>query len=117
MSAWSANWLRRRNPDDPPNLINHENIFFFRVFRGKNQLSGTKQEIVRGDPLWKEVRMLQSVEEVGYERGREEGREESREETVKDLLKSGWLTYEQIAQIMKTDVGMVSKLAQAQESG
>ena len=31
------------------------------------------QEIVRGDPLWKEVKMLQSVEEVGYERGREEG--------------------------------------------
>jgi len=65
------------------------------VFNGKNQLSGTKQEIVRGDPLWKEVRMLQSVEEVGYERGWEEGREEMiRTSTSTDLVSpKGLITF------------------------
>ncbi|OQY56292.1 MAG: hypothetical protein B6245_18605 [Desulfobacteraceae bacterium 4572_88] len=91
------------------------------------------QEILRGDPLWKEVKMLESIEDVGYERGWEEGREElresreklreegreelreSREKTVRNILGSGWLTREQIAQIMEMDIARVDELARSPE--
>ncbi len=77
------------------------------------------QEIVRSDPLWQEVSMLESVEDVGYERGweegweggRQEGHQEGREDAVRELMKSGWLTPEQIAQIMGMDAGRVRELA------
>jgi len=44
------------------------------------------QKMVRSDPLWKEVKMLESIEDVGYERGWEEGREELREELRVETL-------------------------------
>jgi len=85
------------------------------------------QKMVRSDPLWEEVKMLESIEDVGYERGWEEAREELQEKlregqakvlenTAKKLLKSGWLTHDQIVEITGLDIGRIGEFAEALKS-
>jgi len=67
------------------------------------------QEIVQSDPLYQEVKMLQSIEEVGYERGFEQGLKM----TAKNLLESGKLTKEEIAGVTGMKLSEVREIAKA----
>ncbi len=77
------------------------------------------QKIVRTDPLYQEVKMLQSVEEVGYERGLEQGLEQGLQalkKTAKNLLMSGKLTKQEIAGVTGLTLSQVRELAEALKS-
>ena len=67
--------------------------------------------------------MLESVEEVGYERGLEEAQrmlqsaeEKIREENAMKMLSSGILTEEQIAQFTGLDISRIRELAKSPAS-
>ncbi|OQY51647.1 MAG: hypothetical protein B6245_24365, partial [Desulfobacteraceae bacterium 4572_88] len=94
------------------------------------------RELVRTNPIYKEVRMLQSVREVGIEEGIEigiekgveigiekgvgegieKGRFQALEETAVKMLSSGVLTQEQIAQFTGLEISRIRKLAKAPAS-
>ena len=90
------------------------------------------RELVRTNPIYKEVRMLQSVREVGIEEGIEigiekgveigvgegieKGRFQALEETAMKMLSSGVLTEEQIAQFTGLEISRIRKLAKAPAS-
>ncbi|WP_207681877.1 hypothetical protein [Desulfonema magnum] len=65
------------------------------------------QKIVQTDPLYQEAKMLQSIEEVGYERGLEQGLKT----TAKNLLKTGKLTKQEIAEVTGLKLSEVRELA------
>ncbi|QTA93346.1 hypothetical protein [Desulfonema magnum] len=73
------------------------------------------QEIIRTNPIYQEVKMLQSVREVGIEEGVEigveKGRTEALEETAIKMLSSGVLTAEQIALFTGLEISKIKKLA------
>ncbi|QTA93344.1 hypothetical protein [Desulfonema magnum] len=60
--------------------------------------------------------MLQSVEEVGMEKGMEKGRTEALEETAIKMLSSGVLTAEQIALFTGLEISKIKKLAKDMRS-
>ncbi len=88
------------------------------------------QKLIQKNPMYKEVKMLQSVEEVFIEKGKEIGvgigkeigvgigkeigvgigRKEAMEETAIQLFCSGWLKKEQIAEITKLDKAKLDEL-------
>lgn len=76
-------------------------------------------DIINQDEIYKEVKMLQSVEEWGMEKGMEKGLEKGlekgkikgREETALNLLKMGMLTNEQIAQATNLPLKQIKTLA------
>jgi predicted transposase/invertase (TIGR01784 family) len=80
-------------------------------------------DIINQDEIYKEVKMLQSVEEWGLEKGMEKGLEKGlekgmekgkikgREETALNLLKMGMLTNEQIAQATNLPLKQIKTLA------
>jgi len=72
------------------------------------------RELIQNNPMFKEVKMLQSIEEVGIEKGMDIGmdigRKEAMEETAVQLLRSGWLKKEQIAEITKLDKAKLDEL-------
>lgn len=74
----------------------------------------TFQQLIQADPSYKEVKMLESIEEVGYERGFEEGGIRSwflaLEKTAANLLRLGGLTKEQIAEATGLDIARVNEL-------
>jgi len=78
------------------------------------------RELVRTNPIYKEVRMLQSVREVGIEEGIEigvgKGRFQALEETAVKMLSSGVLTQEQIAQFTGLEISRIRDLAKAPAS-
>jgi hypothetical protein len=65
------------------------------------------QEIIQENPSFQEAKMLQSIEEVGMEKGLEKGRKEGMEKGMEkaaiNLLRSQWLTKEQISEITGLD--------------
>ena len=73
------------------------------------------RELVRDNPIYKEVKMLQSIEEVGFEKGVEigveKGVEKGVESTAKNLLKSGLLTNRQIADVTRLKLKRINELA------
>jgi predicted transposase/invertase (TIGR01784 family) len=60
-------------------------------------------EIIQENPMFQEAKMLQSIEEVGMEKGLEKGREEGMEKAAVNLLRSQWLSKEQISEITGLD--------------
>ncbi len=86
------------------------------------------QKLILTNPIYKEVRMLQSVREVGIEegieigiekgvgKGIEKGRFQALEETAMKMLSSGVLTEEQIAQFTGLEISRIRKLAKAPAS-
>jgi hypothetical protein len=68
--------------------------------------------------------MLESIEEVGYERGYERGFEEGKraarirvwEKITINLLRSGLLTKEQIAQVIDLDIVRINELEETLKS-
>ncbi|MCP4344169.1 MAG: hypothetical protein GY795_01415 [Desulfobacterales bacterium] len=73
------------------------------------------RELVRDNPMYKEVKMLQSVKEVGIEEGIEIGMEKGQiqtsEDIAKNLLLSGKLTKQEIAGITGVRINRISELA------
>ena len=69
------------------------------------------RELVRTNPMYQEVKMLESVEEVGIEKGIEMGWDGALEATAKRMLSSGSLTEEQIAQFTGLEVSKIKELA------
>ena len=59
----------------------------------------TFQDIIQENPMFQEAKMLQSIEEVGMEKGIEQ----EKESTAKKLLLTQWLTKEQILEITGLD--------------
>ena len=86
------------------------------------------QKLILTNPIYKEVRMLQSVREVGIEegieigiekgvgKGIEKGRFQALEETAMKMLSSGVLTEEQIAHFTGLEIGRIRELAKAPAS-
>ncbi|MDM8526157.1 hypothetical protein QUF80_22505 [Desulfococcaceae bacterium HSG8] len=70
------------------------------------------RKLVQTNPIYKEVKMLQSVEEVGIEKGIEKGRNQALEETAKNLLKADWLAKQQIAEATGLDIHRIDELAE-----
>jgi hypothetical protein len=83
------------------------------------------RELVQDNPMYQEVKMLQSVKEVGIEEGIEIGvekgigigRDEALETTAKNLLKNGWLSQQQIAEATGLDIAIINELAESLKSG
>jgi hypothetical protein len=75
------------------------------------------REIVRTNPMYQEVKMLESVEEVGIEKGIEIGWDGALEATAKNLLKNGWLSPQQIAEATGLDIAIINELAESLKSG
>jgi predicted transposase/invertase (TIGR01784 family) len=79
------------------------------------------RELVRTNPMYQEVKMLESVEEVGIEKGMEIGVEKGIgigvEKTAKNLLRGGWLTPQQIAEATGLDIAIINELAESLTSG
>ncbi len=77
------------------------------------------RELVRDNPMYKEVKMLQSVKEVGIEegieigmeKGMEKGQIQTSEDIAKNLLLSGKLTKQEIAGITGVRINRISELA------
>ncbi|OQX05632.1 MAG: hypothetical protein BWK80_51805, partial [Desulfobacteraceae bacterium IS3] len=85
------------------------------------------QKLIEADPLYKEVKMLQSVKDVGIEegfekgiqkgiqkgieKGIEKGRIIALEETAKNLLRSGLLTKKQIVEFTGLSMRKINELA------
>lgn len=71
-------------------------------------------QLIHTDTMYKEAKMLQSIEEVGYERGWEGGREEGQEETIekmaKTLLNKGWLSKEKIMELTGLNLKKINAL-------
>jgi predicted transposase/invertase (TIGR01784 family) len=82
------------------------------------------RELVRTNPMYQEVKMLQSVKEVGIEEGMEIGVEKgigigwdgALEATAKRMLSSGSLTEEQIAQFTGLEISKIKELAKEVQS-
>ena len=70
------------------------------------------REIIVNHPMFKETKMLQSIEEVGREIGREEGIDIGKKETARNLLMLNILTEEQIAQAANLSIDEVRQLKQ-----
>jgi len=68
------------------------------------------QELVRDNPIYKEVKMLQSVKDVGIEEGIQEGRLQALIATAKNLLKSRKLTKKEIAEMTGLTIKDLNKL-------
>ncbi len=64
------------------------------------------RKIIQENPMFQEAKMLQSIEEVGREKGREEGIET----TAINLLRSQWLNKEQISEITGLDRNKLEEL-------
>jgi hypothetical protein len=65
------------------------------------------QELILSNPIYKEVKMLQSVREVGVGKGRFQ----ALEETAMKMLSSGVLTEEQIAQFTGLEISKIRKMS------
>ncbi|MGE0087551.1 MAG: hypothetical protein AB7S75_24340, partial [Desulfococcaceae bacterium] len=69
------------------------------------------RELVQNNPMFQEAKMLQSIEEVGIEKGLEKGiliglekgEQKKAEETAVKMLLSQWLNKEQISEITGLD--------------
>ena len=61
-------------------------------------------------PCIKDAKMLQSVEEVYEEILMDRGMEKGKEETAVNLLRSGWLTKEQIAETTELSIQRINEL-------
>ena len=73
------------------------------------------RELVRTNPMYQEVKMLESVKEVGIEEGVEIGVEigveKGVEKTAKRMLSFGSLTEEQIAEFTGLEISKIKELA------
>ncbi len=74
------------------------------------------KETIEKNDQFKEVKMLQSVEEWGMEKGMEKGLEKGREATAINLLKMGVLSMEQIAAATDLLLEKIESLAEALEN-
>jgi hypothetical protein len=70
------------------------------------------QKIIQENPMFQEAKMLQSIEEVGMEKGIEQ----EKEATAKKLLLSQWLTKEQILEITGLDRKKLEELEKKLQS-
>ncbi len=70
------------------------------------------QEIIQENPMFQDAKMLQSIEEVGREKGREEGMETA----AINLLRSQWLNKEQISEITGLDRKKLEELEKKLQS-
>jgi hypothetical protein len=70
------------------------------------------QKIIQENPMFQEAKMLQSIEEVGMEKGIEQ----EKEATAKKLLLSRWLTKEQILEITGLDRKKLEELEKKLQS-
>ncbi len=65
------------------------------------------RELIQKNPMFQEVKVLQSIEEVGIEKGiligLEKGEQKKAEETAVKLLRSQWLNKDQISEITGLD--------------
>jgi len=72
------------------------------------------RRLVTDNPMYQEVKMLQSIEEVGIEKGLEQGLEKGRiqasEEIAKNLLRFGKLSIKEIREITGLDVRRIGQL-------
>ncbi len=79
------------------------------------------REIIGKNPMFQEVKMLQSIKDVGREEGidigMEKGRKEARKETARNLLLLNVLTEEQIARAANLSIEEVTKLKQEMDGG
>ncbi len=73
------------------------------------------REIIGENPMFMEAKMLQSIEEVGIEKGIDIGKEEGRKETARNLLLLNVLTEEQIAQAANLSIEEVGRMKQEVE--
>ena len=73
------------------------------------------QKLVRTNPIYQEVNMLQSIEEVGIEKGLaqglEKGRNDASEEIAKKMLRSGKLTRKEISEFTGLKLSKINALA------
>ncbi len=80
----------------------------------------TFQEIIQANPMFTEAKMLQSIEEVGMEKGLEkglkEGMEKGMEKAAINLLRSKWLSKEQISEITGLDRKKLEELEKSLQS-
>ncbi|OQY59243.1 MAG: hypothetical protein B6245_07770 [Desulfobacteraceae bacterium 4572_88] len=67
------------------------------------------QKIIRDDPMYQEAKMLESIEELGMERGMEKGEIRALEKVTKNLLRSGKLTKKEIAQVTDLDIAEMNE--------
>ncbi len=82
------------------------------------------RKLVRDNPMYKEVNMLESIEEVGIEKGIEIGMEKgmkkeqirTSEDIAKNLLLSGKLTKQEIARITSVRINRINELAREMKS-
>ncbi|QTA81503.1 Uncharacterized protein dnl_38400 [Desulfonema limicola] len=83
------------------------------------------KELIQDNPMFKEAKMLQSVEEVFIEKGKEIGveigveigRKETMEETAIKLFRSGWLNKKQIGEITRLDKEKLDELEKSLKKG
>jgi predicted transposase/invertase (TIGR01784 family) len=82
------------------------------------------RKLVTDNPMYQEVKMLQSIEEVGIEKGLEKGLEQglekgriqASEEIAKNLLGLGKLTIKEIGEITGLDMRRIEQLRNLSES-
>ena len=72
------------------------------------------QELIHSD--YQEVKMLQSIEEVGIEKGFQLGKIQAAEVIAKNLLQSGKLTNEEIAIVTGLSLKKIGELAMTLKS-
>jgi hypothetical protein len=81
----------------------------------------TFRELIQKNPMFQEVKMLQSIEEVGIEKGLEKGmvigQKKTIEKTAEKLLLSQWLNKEQISEITGLDREKLDELEKNLKSG
>ncbi len=70
----------------------------------------TYREIIQENPMFQEAKMLQSIEEVGIEKGMEKGIDIGVEKTVMQFLRAQVLSKEQIAHITGMNMEDIEKL-------
>ncbi|QTA81573.1 Uncharacterized protein dnl_39110 [Desulfonema limicola] len=75
------------------------------------------KELIQDNPMFKEAKMLQSVEEVFIEKGKDIGRKETMEETAIKLFRSGWLNKKQIGEITRLDKEKLDELERSLKKG
>ncbi|MEA1968385.1 MAG: hypothetical protein U9N77_09210 [Thermodesulfobacteriota bacterium] len=69
------------------------------------------REIIHINPIYQEVKMLQSIEEVGMEQGMEQGRIQAMKEVAIKMLSSDVLAAEQISLLTGLEISIIKELA------